>query len=103
MLTSKQRSYLRKLSQDMPDIILIGKEGMTEDIIDQTRKAIVARELIKGKVQQNSLEDVKEVAKVLADETKSEIVFVIGKKFLLYKKNLKKPKIEMPSKKKKKK
>ncbi len=56
MLTSKQISYLRKLSVDEPDIIFIGKEGVTDEVITQTRDAINARELIKGKVQKNSME-----------------------------------------------
>ena len=84
MLTSKQRSYLRKLAMDIPDIIFIGKDGITPEVIQQTRDAIVARELIKGKI--------------LAEATKSEIVCTIGNKFILYKKNLLKTKIEVPSK-----
>ena len=95
MLTSKQRSYLRKLAMDIPDIIFIGKDGITPEVIQQTRDAIVARELIKGKIQQNSVED---AARKLAEATRSEIVCTIGNKFILYKKNLLKTKIEVPSK-----
>lgn len=98
MLTSKQRSYLRKLAMDIPDIIFIGKEGITPEVIVQTRDAIIARELIKGKVQNNSLEDVNNVARELAAATKSDIVSTIGNKFILYKKNLLKTKIEVPTK-----
>ncbi|MEG0310881.1 MAG: YhbY family RNA-binding protein, partial [Eubacterium sp.] len=82
-------------------IIFIGKDGITPEVIVQTRDAIVARELVKGKVQQNSMEDAENAAKVLAEETKSEIVCTIGNKFVLYKKNLLKTKIEVPSKNKK--
>lgn len=99
MLTSKQRSYLRKLAMDIPDIIFIGKDGITDEVIIQTKDAIVARELVKGKIQQNSLEEVENAARVLADATKSEVVCTIGNKFILYKKNLMKTKIELPSKK----
>ncbi|WP_052307079.1 YhbY family RNA-binding protein [Acetobacterium woodii] len=98
MLTSKQRSYLRKLAMDIPDIIFIGKDGLTPQVIVQTKDAIIARELIKGKVQNNSLEDVKDVAQALAAATKSDIVCTIGNKFVLYKKNLLKTKIEVPTK-----
>ncbi|MBC3797972.1 YhbY family RNA-binding protein [Acetobacterium tundrae] len=102
MLTSKQRSYLKKLAIDIPDIIFIGKDGITPQVIIQTRDAIVARELVKGKVQNNSLEEVDNVAKELAMATKSDIVCTIGNKFILYKKNLLKTKIEVPSKNQKK-
>ena len=98
MLTSKQRSYLRKLAMDIPDIIFIGKDGITPEVIQQTRDAIVARELIKGKIQQNSMEEVEDAARKLAVATRSEIVCTIGNKFILYKKNLLKTKIEVPSK-----
>lgn len=98
MLTSKQRSYLRKLAMDIPDIIFVGKEGVTEQVIVQTRDAIIARELIKGKVQNNSMEEVDDVARELAAATKAEIVCTIGNKFILYKKNLLKTKIEVPTK-----
>lgn len=98
MLTSKQRSYLRKLAMDIPDIIFIGKEGITPEVIQQTRDAIVARELIKGKIQQNSMEDAENAARTLAEATKAEVVCTIGNKFILYKKNLLKTKIEVPSK-----
>jgi Predicted RNA-binding protein containing KH domain, possibly ribosomal protein len=102
MLTSKQRSYLKKLAIDIPDIIFIGKEGITPQVIVQTRDAIIARELVKGKVQNNSLEDVDDVARELAKATKSDIVCTIGNKFILYKKNLLKTKIEIPTKNQKK-
>lgn len=82
----------------MPDIIFVGKEGLTPEVIVQTKDAIVARELIKGKVQNNSLADVDDVARELAAATKSDIVCTIGNKFILYKKNLLKTRVELPTK-----
>lgn len=96
MLTSKQISYLRKLSVDEPDIIFIGKEGVTDEVITQTRDAINARELIKGKVQKNSMETPVDVANTLAQAIKCDVVCTIGSKFILYKHHNKKPKIELP-------
>ncbi len=96
MLNSKQRSYLRSLAHHEPDIIYIGKEGITPNIVVQTKDALKARELIKGKVQQNSLEEVREAAESLAISSSAEIVCVIGNKFVLYKHNHTKPVIELP-------
>lgn len=98
MLTSKQRSYLRKLAAEQPDIIFVGKEGITATLIDQTRAAVVARELVKGKVQKNALVDANEAGHELAEAIKAELVCTIGSKFVLYKKNLLKTRIEVPSK-----
>lgn len=98
MLTSKQRSYLKKLANDIPDVIHVGKDGVTPTLIQQTNDAIVARELIKGKVQKNAPLSSETVGKELADAVKAEVVSVIGSKFILYKKNLMKTKIIVPSK-----
>ena len=61
--------------------------------------ALAARELIKISVLQNCLEDPRQMAEVLAERTRSQIVQVIGKKIVLYRegKNEKK-KIELPRK-----
>ena len=101
MLNSKQRSFLKSLAHHEPDIVHIGKEGITPNLIVQTKDALKARELVKGKVQQNSLEEVKEVAESLATSTSAEIVCVIGNKFVLYKHNHTKPIIELPKSKRK--
>ncbi len=87
MLSSKDRNYLRKCAHDMSDIIHIGKDGVLDNTVVQVSDAIKKRELIKGKIQQNSLEEVREVANFLAEKTGSEVVCTIGNKFILYKRN----------------
>lgn len=100
MLNSRQRNFLRGMANDLPDILHIGKEGITPNIIVQLKDALKSREIVKGKVMQNSLEDVKTVAKELSISTSSEVVCTIGSKFVLYKHNHTDPVIEMPKKKK---
>ena len=98
MLTSKLRSYLNGLAVQIPDIIFVVKDGITEEVVTQTSDALKARELIKGKVQQTSPVNSKEAAEELADKTHSEIVRVIGSKFILYKKNPQKKDNVIPTK-----
>lgn len=100
-LTSKQRAQLRGLASVEDTIIHIGKGDISDNIINQTADALKARELIKGKVLENSMLSPREAADVLAAETKSEVVQVIGSKFVLYKRNEKDPKIELVTAKKK--
>lgn len=102
MLTSKQISYLRGLSVHEPDIVFIGKDGVTDEVINQARDALLARELIKGKVQNNSMETPREAAEAIAEIIRCEVVCTLGNKFILYKRHPKNPKIELPSKSKKK-
>ena len=101
MLTSKQRAYLRSLAMSEDTIIIIGKGGITENVVTQVRDALKARELIKGKVLENSLLSAREACEALAEECKAQTVQSIGSKFVLYKRNETDPKIELPKSKKK--
>lgn len=96
MLTSKQRAYLRSLANSIDTIVMVGKGGMSEQITKQTADALKAREIIKGKVLESCEMSVREVADKLAEETRSDVVQVIGTKFVLYKRNEKDPQIVLP-------
>lgn len=101
MLTSKQRAYLRGLAAAEDTIVIIGKGGITENIIIQMNDALKARELVKGRALENSLLSAREAANALSETCRAEVVQVIGSKFVLYKRNEQKPKIELPKAKKK--
>ena len=101
MLTSKQRAYLRGLAAAEDTIVIIGKGGITENIIIQMNDALKARELVKGRVLENSMLTAREAADALSETCRAEVVQVIGSKFVLYKRNEQKPKIELPKAKKK--
>ncbi len=91
-LTSKQRAQLRGLANSIGTILLIGKEGIGENLIKQADDALEARELIKGKVLDNNVEyDARRAAEELAKATRSEVVQVIGTKFVLYRETHSKP------------
>jgi RNA-binding protein len=83
----------------MDPILQLGKGGLTPENTAAVDEALAARELIKISVLQNCLEDPRQMAEVLAERTRSQIVQVIGKKIVLYRegKNEKK-KIELPRK-----
>ena len=83
-LTSKQRAQLRGLANGIYPILIVGKEGVSDAVIAQANEALEARELIKGRVLENALMTAREVADQLAPLTRSEVVQVIGTKFVLY-------------------
>ena len=91
MLNSKQRAYLRGLANPLDTILMIGKGGMSDEIIKQADDALLARELIKGKVLETSDISPKEAANIIANAVKADVVQVIGTKFVLYRKNEKEP------------
>ena len=96
MLTSKQRAYLRSLANTIDTILMVGKGGMSAEILKQADDALTARELIKGKALETCPISSREAAEEIAAATSCEVVQVIGTKFVLYRKNEKEPKIELP-------
>jgi RNA-binding protein len=84
-MTSKQRAYLKSLAMKENTILHIGKGGVTPELTENVREALIARELIKIGILQNCMDDPKEMAQMLAERTKSQIVQIIGKKIVLYK------------------
>lgn len=90
-LTSKQRAQLRSMAHDLDAIIHIGKDGIGPNLTKQAEDALEARELIKGKVLENSPLSPREGAEELARATRSQVVQVIGTKFVLYRETHSKP------------
>ena len=95
MITSKQRAYLRSLSQNLDTIFQIGKGGITEEICNQISNALEARELIKARVLDNSGYTAKDAAAEIANATGSDVVSCVGTKFVLYRESEKKKRIEL--------
>ncbi len=83
-LTSKQRAQLRGLGNALDPIVHIGKDGIGENLTKQANDALEARELIKCRVLENSMLSTREAAEELAKATRSEVVQVIGTKFILF-------------------
>ncbi len=95
-MTSKERSYLKGLAMTMDCILSLGKASLTPEFTESVAEAIKKRELIKINVLKNCLDDPREIAATLAERTHSEVVQVIGRKIVLYKRNNEKPGIEFP-------
>ncbi len=94
-MTSKQRAYLRSLATSLDTIMQVGKDGVGENMIKTVSDALEARELIKLRVLENSGMTPREAAEELAAATKSQVVTVIGSKFVLYRESLNHKKIEL--------
>ncbi|MBQ7152775.1 MAG: ribosome assembly RNA-binding protein YhbY [Clostridia bacterium] len=96
MLTSKQRAYLRSLASTQPAIMQIGKGGIGESLVKTVDDALQARELIKLSVLETASDEAVSVAQELAGATGAEVVAVIGRKILLYRRSTRKQRIELP-------
>lgn len=96
-MTTKQRAYLKSLAMTMDPIFQAGKNSLTPEFVKAVSEALEARELIKVSVLKNCVDDPKELAAVLAERTRSQVVQVIGKKIVLYREGRdKNKKIQLP-------
>ncbi len=84
MITSKQRAYLRSLANRLDPVFIIGKEGVTEEILKQLALVLEARELIKVKILESALLDTKVCGNDIAERLEAECVQAIGSKFVLF-------------------
>ena len=95
-MTSKQRAYLRALSNQISPIFQVGKNGLNDNLIKQIDDALEARELIKFKILETAPEDNYSLAQTIANSTNSNLVQILGNIATLYRKKKKNSKIELP-------
>ena len=96
MLTSKQRAYLRGLANGLDPILHMGKGGLSDAMIRQADDALTARELLKGKALETAPISAIEPAQAIAEAVGAEVVQVVGRTFVLYRRNEKEPQIQLP-------
>jgi RNA-binding protein len=95
-LTGKQKSFLRSMGQKLEPVVMMGKEGVTPTVVQAAQEAIKKRELIKVRVLQNCMEEPEDAITMLAERADVNLVQIIGRNGLLFKRNYEKPKIELP-------
>ncbi|MBC8545525.1 YhbY family RNA-binding protein [Clostridiaceae bacterium NSJ-31] len=91
MLTSKQRANLRSQANQMETILQVGKGGIADALIKQVDDALTAREMIKLRVLETAPDTARDTAEQMAGQVGAEVVQVIGTRFILYRRNPKKP------------
>ncbi len=83
-LQGKQKKFLRGLGHHLEPVVLAGREGLSETLIQSIRDAFKTRELIKIKLGQNCTVPKKEAAAQLSEITGAALVQLIGKTVLLF-------------------
>ncbi len=84
MLTSKQRAELRAQANPLETTLMVGKDGVTENVVAEADKLLTARELVKGKVLETALMTAREVSDAICEATGAEGVACVGSKFVIY-------------------
>lgn len=83
-MTGKERAEWRKQANTLSAIFQIGKDNITQPLIEAVDAALKKRELIKLSVLETSELSAKEAAGLLAEATGANIIQCIGRKFVLY-------------------
>ena len=84
MLTSKERAQLRAQANELETTLMVGKEGVTENVVAEADRLLTARELVKGKVLESALMSAREVSEALCEATGADGVSCVGSKFVIY-------------------
>jgi len=95
-MTGKQIRHLRSLGHELRPLVQLGKDGITEGVLQQIFDNLLAHELIKVKLPKITGPARKEMATELAGQAEAELVQVVGRSVLLYVPHPDKPRIVLP-------
>ena len=84
MLTSKERAELRAQANAIDTTLIVGKDGVTENVVAEAERLLTARELVKGKVLESALMSAREVSDAICEGTCADGVSCVGNKFVIW-------------------
>lgn len=96
MLNNKQRAYLIGMANKLTPVAQIGKASVTPEVISALDDVLEKRELVKISILKNCADDPKNLAEIVSERTRSQVVHVVGKKIVLFRVSKKKPVIQLP-------
>lgn len=89
MITSKQRAELRTMANGLDTTLMVGKGGVTPNVIAEAEILLEARELVKGRVLETALMSAREVSDAICEATGADGIQTVGSKFVIYRKSKK--------------
>ena len=87
MITSKQRAELRAKANELDTTLMVGKEGVTDALIEELGRQLEARELVKCKVLETALMTAREVSDQLCEALRAEGIQCVGNKFVVWRRS----------------
>lgn len=95
MLNNHQKAQLKGLASTIETKYQIGKNEISSTVLDMLDKALTAKELIKIDVMKGYTSPIMELALDLSSKLNAEVVQVVGRVIILYRKNKEKSKIKL--------
>lgn len=85
-LSIQERKRLRQIGHALSPVVMLGGQGLSENVIEEINRALNDHELIKVKVVAEDREARQAMITEIAEKTDAQIAQTIGKIVLLYKK-----------------
>ena len=89
MLTSKQRAEFRAQANGLEVTLMVGKGGVSEQVLAEAQKLLEARELVKGRVLETAMMSAREVSDAICEATGADGVSTVGATFVIWRKSAK--------------
>jgi RNA-binding protein len=96
VLNGKQRRFLRGLGHHLDPVVQVGKDGISEGLVAALDTALDTHELIKIKLGESAGADRRAIGAALAEAAAAELVQVLGRTVLLYRRRAEEPAIDLP-------
>lgn len=89
MLTSKQRAEFRAQANGLEVTLMVGKGGVSEQVLAEAQTLLEARELVKGRVLETAMMSAREVSDAICEATGADGVSTVGATFVIWRKSVK--------------
>ncbi len=95
-LTERQKKYLRGLAHQKKAVVLIGNQGLTDNVTAEIDSGLSFHELIKIKVRTGDREERNRILSTIVQAQQCVLVQRVGNTATLFRRNEEKPKIQLP-------
>ena len=96
IITAAQKRFLRSKAHRLKPVVMVGQHGLSENVMHEINQALDVHELIKVKLSVGDREEKKKILGEVISNSKAELIQSIGHVAVLFRRNHKKPKIELP-------
>ena len=87
MMMSKDRALLRAQANTIDTTLIVGKGGVSDELIAEAEKLLSCKELVKGKVLESALLTAREASDAICEKTGAEGIQTVGNKFVIWRKS----------------
>jgi RNA-binding protein len=95
-MKNNQKKFLRSLSHDLKATIMIGKNGLTQAVLEELEHTLGIHELVKIKMRYDDKEQKQQIIDKIVEASCSELIQVIGGVMVIYRAFAEEPVIRLP-------